>query len=119
MTVGVDQGVPSLARVAGSPQHGLPVVDDPRAYPGLSRDVDEMGHPDPDSAPIFGESAEIGFVGHEDRMAQPEDGSEHLTEGNVPPAEVGGELDETVGSPGDPGDAHSDPGEARVGGQAR
>ena len=72
LAVRVDEGVPGLARVAGSSQHWLPVVDDSRADPGFTRDVDEMGHPGTDSAPVLGESAEVGLVGDEDRVAKPQ-----------------------------------------------
>ena len=63
---------------------------------------------------MLAEGAEIGLVGDRDRNVDTEATGQHLAERHVPPAEVGCEVDESVGPSREPDDGDADAGEVVV-----
>ena len=57
------------------------------------------------------QGAEVGIVGGQDRDAEIDLGGEHGRERDVAPSQVGSEVDEAVGPPGDADDGDADAGQ--------
>ena len=68
---------------------------------------------------MLAESAEVRFVGDGDRNVEAEAGGQHVAERHIPPAEVGSEVDEPVGSSRQPDHGDADAGEVVVDGYRR
>ena len=57
------------------------------------------------------QGAEVGIVGGKDGDAQIDLGGEHRRQRDVAPSQVGSEVDEAVGPPGDADDGDADAGQ--------
>ncbi len=68
---------------------------------------------------MFGESSEVGLVGDRDRGVAAKASSEHRSEGHIAPAEVGGQVDESVSTPRETDDGDADSCEVVAGGHGR
>ena len=92
--------------VAHRPEQRLAAHDHPGADPDLPRHVDEVLHARVPPAPVLTQGAQVRFVGHRHGLGEVEFGGEQRSDRDVPPAEVGGEMQEAVGAAGDA--SHSD-----------
>ncbi len=77
--------------------HEQPAVDDDAAtHTHLPREVDDVGRPDRAPPLALGDGTEVGVVADHDRDRQAERVGDQVAEGDVDPAEVGGEPYEPV-----------------------
>ncbi len=106
--IGIDQRVPRLTGVPGGSAQGPPVHDDPGADPELAGDVDQIADAGAQPATMLRQRSEVGIVGREDGNVEVDLGGEHRRERDVAPSQVGSQVDEPVGPPGDPDDGDAD-----------
>ena len=110
----VDQHVARLACVTGGTQQRLAVDDGADADTDLAGDVHQV--PDRAMPPaVLAPRSEVGLVGHHHRDVERQLPGKQLAERDVPPPEVGGEVDEPVGATGDPHHGDPDPGQGLTG----
>jgi hypothetical protein len=106
---GVDQHVARLAGVARGPQHRPAPDHQPGTDPDLAGDEHEVVEAASRAATVLAQRAEVRLVGHVDPLRrQVEARREQRAEGHALPPQVGGEVDEAVRAPGQPGHGRAD-----------
>ena len=103
-----------LAGVPGGAEPRLAAEDHAEPDPDLAGHEQQVGDAGVGTAPVFAEGAEVGLVGDRHRDAEAEARRQQVAERHVAPTEIGGEVDESVGRPGDADDGDADPGEAML-----